>query len=513
MFFNFYGSVNAQVVTDNSRPNILLIVFDDASFDHFSANGSKWVKTPGFDKVAKQGILFKNFYTPNAKCAPSRSVMLSGLYPWQLKEGANHIGFFPSDIPVITEALQQNGYLTAFTGKPWGPGVALNKDGSARSLTGKAYQQKSTTPPTQDISRNDYHENFTDFLDDNSDKKPWFFWCGAWEPHRPYQFDSGRKVAGKTLSEINRVPAYLPNTDSVKADLLDYALEIEYFDQQILKMLNTLESKKLLENTLVIITSDNGMPFPRAKGYSYDISNHIPMALMWPKGISKSGVKVSNYFSTVDLVPTILEVSKTNYQAVGMLKPVGKSIVSVFNNPKKGKEKGVLYFGRERNDFGRPNNQGYPSRSIMKDGFLYIYNFKNHLYPAGDPQTGYLDVDGSPSKTEILNLRKHKADSTYWKLSFGLQPQEELYQLTTDRDCMCNLANAKKYQALGANLKDQLFKKLAEQQDPRLTAKGDIFDQYPFMTSDFWNFYERVLNQKINEPWKQTPWVNPTDFE
>lgn len=516
IFMIFFTKVHSQTVAkDNPPPNILLIVFDDASFDHFSANGSKWVKTPGFDRVANEGILFENFYTPNAKCAPSRSIILTGLYPWQLKEGANHIGFFPQDIRVITEALQQNGYSTAYTGKPWGPGIALTTDGKTRPLNGKPYLQKTTIPPTQDISRNDYKANFADFLDEKKKDEPWFFWCGAWEPHRPYQFDSGRKIAGKNVNEIDRVPSYLPNSVDVKADLLDYALEIEYFDQQIVQMLNDLERRKLLDNTLVIITSDNGMPFPRAKGNSYEISNHIPMAMMWPNGISKKGVNVSDYFSTVDLVPTILDVSKTNHQTSGMLKPAGKSLIPVFCNPKIGnsKDKGVLFFGRERNDFGRPNNEGYPSRSIMKDGFLYIYNFKNDRYPSGNPLTGYLDTDGSPSKTAILNQRKQQADSILWKLSFGLRPTEELYNIKTDKDCLYNLAGSKKLQKVKANLKEKLFTKLTEQQDPRVLGKGDVFDNYPFMSPDFENFYERVKSKEITEPWKKTPWVNPTDFE
>lgn len=516
IFISFFTKVYSQNVADkNQRPNILLIVFDDASFDHFSANGSNWVKTPGFDRVASEGILFKNFYTPNAKCAPSRSVILTGLYPWQLKEGANHIGYFPQAIKVITEALQQNGYSTGYTGKPWGPGLALSPNGKTRPLNGKPYLQKTTIPPTQDISRNDYKANFADFLDETKKDEPWFFWCGAWEPHRPYQFDSGRKVAGKSLSEVDRVPSYLPNSGVVKADLLDYALEIEYFDQQIVQMLNELERRKLLDNTLVIITSDNGMPFPRAKGNSYEISNHIPMVLMWTKGISKKGTTVSNYFSTVDLVPTLLDVSKTNFTSAGMQKPAGKSLSHLFENPQHGnsKDKGVLFFGRERNDFGRPDNQGYPSRSVMKDGFLYIYNFKNDRYPSGNPLTGYLDTDGSPSKTAILNQRKQQADSVFWKLSFGLRPTEELYDLNRDKDCMHNLAGAKKFQKFKANLNQQLFEKLKEQQDPSVLGQGDVFYNYPFMNPDFENFYERIKSKEIAEPWKKTPWVSPTDFE
>ena len=493
------------------RPNILLFVFDDASYAHFSANGCKWINTPGYDLVAKEGILFKNFYTPNAKCAPSRASMLTGLYPWQLKEAGNHISRFPTKIKVFTETLKENGYTIGHTGKPWGPGTAKTADGKNRELTGTPYQKRLTTAPTAAISKTDYTANFSDFLNDAGKAKPWFFWCGGWEPHRPYAYKSGINYGKKTTAMIDRVPAYLPDNDTVRTDLLDYAYEIEYFDNHILKMINNLKKKGMLDNTIIIITSDNGMPFPRSKGDSFEISNHIPMVMMWKKGIKNPGKIVADYFSMVDLAPTFLAVSNINPIASS-----GKSLQPIFNDINTGNHKlskGVLYFGRERNDFGRPHNQGYPTRSIMKDGFLYIYNFKPDRYPGGNPETGYLDVDGSPSKTAILNLKRSGSNSWFWDQSFALRPEEELYNLSKDIDCMRNLAKNKNYTSLKSALKNQLFNKLKSQKDPRVMGKGDVFDNYPFMTNDYWNFWERVKNKEILQPYLKTPWVEPTDYE
>ena len=131
-------ALQAQQININpqKKPNILFCIADDASYPHFSANGCRWVNTPGFDRLAKEGILFSNCYTPNAKSAPSRACVLTGLYSWQLREAGNHIPQFPADIKVVTETLKENGYQTGFTGKGWAPGDAGQINGTLRELTG-----------------------------------------------------------------------------------------------------------------------------------------------------------------------------------------------------------------------------------------------------------------------------------------------------------------------------------------------------------------------------------------
>lgn len=108
-----------------------------------------------------------------------------------------------------------------------------------------------------------------------------------------------------------------------------------------------------------------------------------------------------------------------------MAKSPGKSLSDIFKN-KTIKNRSVILLGQERHDYGRPKNQGYPIRSIIQNGFLYMYNFKPELWPAGNPQTGYLNTDGSPSKTNILNMRRSGIDWSFWELCFGKHPQEEM---------------------------------------------------------------------------------------
>jgi len=240
------------------------------------------VQTPAFDRVAREGLRFARAYTPNAKCAPSRASVLTGRNSWQLEAAGLHGGFYPAGYRTFMEALRANGYFAGFTGKDWGPGDPGTIDGKPRRLTGPDYSQIKTKPPTPNISPIDYAANLAEFLAKKPTGQPFCFWYGAKEPHREYTYGSGVKVAGKSLADIDRVPSSWPNTATVRNDMLDYALEVEYFDQQLGRMLDLLQQAGELENTLIIVTSDNGMPFPRAKGTTYELSLHMPMAIRWP---------------------------------------------------------------------------------------------------------------------------------------------------------------------------------------------------------------------------------------
>ncbi|MEZ6124392.1 MAG: sulfatase-like hydrolase/transferase [Planctomycetaceae bacterium] len=253
--------LNRPAAAEPDRPNILFCISDDQSWMHAGAYGCSWVKTPAFDRVAREGLLFMNAYTPNAKCAPSRACILTGRNTWQLEAACNHWCYFPQQFKTYAEALTAQGYHVGFTGKGWAPGVAEDADGRKRLMTGKAYGQKSTAPPTKAISRNDYAGNFEAFLADRGDQ-PWCFWYGSTEPHRAYEYGTGVGVGGKSIADIDEVPPFWPDNEVIRNDLLDYALEIEYFDLHLGRMLRTLEDQGQLDNTLVVITADNGMPFP-----------------------------------------------------------------------------------------------------------------------------------------------------------------------------------------------------------------------------------------------------------
>jgi hypothetical protein len=502
-FMSFYPTPEA------TKPNILYIVADDAGLD-MSAYGRTWVNTPAFDRIAREGILFKNAYTPNAKCAPSRSVMLTGRNPWQLDAGMNHGIYFPNYFKTYPEALAENGYFVGYTGKGYAPGTALHEDGSKRELLIKNYATLKTTPPAKAMSDNDYSGNFADFVK-QSDGKPWSFWLGFHEPHRAYEYGVGIRKGNKRPDMIEHVPGYFPDSLTTRTDLLDYAYEIEYLDSHVAKVLKTLEDNGQLENTLLIFTSDHGMPFPRVKGNGYENANHVPFAVMWKNGIKKPGRVVTDYVNMTDLAPTFLDVAGVSVVESGMRSLIGRSLTSIFGSTKAGQveaDRNFQLIGQERHDYGRPNDVGYPIRGLHKNGMLYLKNYENGRWPACNPETGYLNTDGSPTKTLILNNRRNGVDKTFWDLCFGKRPAEELFDLKKDPDCLTNLATLSKYQVTKKAMEKEMEAKLLAQGDLRMQGYGHLYEQYPF-NQDMNGFYERYMKgEKF-----QTNWVNDSDYE
>jgi N-sulfoglucosamine sulfohydrolase len=496
---------------DISRPNILLCIADDLSWMHMGAYGCNWVNTPVFDHVAENGILFTNAYTPNAKCAPSRASILTGRNTWQLEEAANHMAIFPIKFKTFAETLSESDYFVGYTGKGYVPGVSLNEDGTHRELLVNKFNDKLLEPPTNSIYPYDYSANFKDFLDKRPSETPFFFWYGGYEPHRPYQYGSGIELGQYKLSNIDHVPDFWPDVDSVRIDMLDYAYEIEYFDTHAGKMIAMLEEIGELDNTLIIITSDNGMPFPRIKSNAYEMSNHLPLAIMWPKGIQHKGRVVDDFISFIDFAPTFLELAGINEGESGMQQIIGKSLTNIFFSNRQGlvdKKRTNVLIGKDRNDVGRPNDEGYPIRGIVNKDYLYVINFEPARWPSGNPECGYLGVDGSPVKTVVLNT-KHTANHHFWELNFGMRPEKELYHKVNDPYCMQNLAESPQHQKIRDSLQKKLINELQKQNDPRVFGEGDIFDSYEVAFERLRNFYERYMD---GEP-IVAPWVNESDFE
>ena len=494
------------------RPNILFAVADDWSCGHAGAYGCKWVKTPAFDRVAREGVLFANAYTPNAKCAPSRACILTGRNSWQLKAACNHVCFFPPEFKTYAEALPEHGYFVGMTAKGWAPGVANDANGKPRAMAGKRFDKRTAPPPTSEISRNDYAANFADFLDAAPQGQPWCFWYGSTEPHRPYEYGSGTAKGGKKLSDLDRVPGCWPDNDTVRNDLLDYAFEVEHFDRHLGRMLAELEKRGALDNTLVVVTSDNGMPFPRAKGNEYEVSNHMPLAAMWKRGIRAPGRVVTDFVSFIDFAPTFIEVAGVPWARTGMAPATGRSLTDIFRSEKSGRvnpSRDHVLLGQERHDTGRPHDWGYPIRSLVTDGWIYLRNFEPARWPAGNPEAGYLNTDGGATKTVILDAHRRDAADRHWALCFGRRAAEELYDLKNDPDCLKNLAADARQQARKARFQQQLFDELKSQDDPRMSGNGGVFEAEPYAHPAQRNFYERYMKgEKL-----KAGWVNESDFE
>jgi len=404
--------------------------------------------------------------------------------------------------------LEDFGYYTGFTGKGWGPGNPGEIDGKKRELCGKEWNNIKSKAPTRAMSNRDYSANFIDFYEHKQNNQPFYFWYGGHEPHRKYEYGSSLK-AGKKLSDINEVPAFFPDNDIVRTDMLDYALEIEYFDSHVTKILDFLESKGELDNTLVIVTSDHGMPFPRAKSDEYDASNHIPLAIMWGKKIKDPGRVINEYISLIDIAPTFLEATGLKWEESGMQETPGTSLIPFFKGTNENFRDYVL-IGKERHDVGRPNDYGYPIRGIVKDDWMYLRNYRPDLWPACNPECGYSTVDGSPTKTEILQSR-HKPETKYlWDWSFGKRPAEELFYLLDDPYCIKNLALEKKYKSIKGSLNFKMEEELKKQSDPRMFGEGDVFHTYFYTWDNYRNLYDRMVNKGE----KIVPmWINESDIE
>ncbi|MCG3196853.1 MAG: hypothetical protein GHCLOJNM_01333 [bacterium] len=461
--------------TPSRSPNILFAIADDWSWPYASIAGQKAIQTPAFDRVAREGCLFTNAFVSAPQCSPNRASLLTGRYIWQLEEAGTHGSIFPAKFTVFPDLLESTGYHVGYTGKAWGPGD-WKAAGRKRNPVGPEFNQaKFESVPADGIGRIDYAANFENFLGEREKGVPFSFWFGCQEPHRKYEEGSGAR-AGKRIEDVVP-PAFLPDDPIVRNDLLDYFIEIEWFDSQLGKMLKRLEAMGELDNTLVVVTSDNGMPFPRAKANLYDAGTHVPLAMRWPAAF-KPGEKRDSPGSFVDLAPTFLAAAGLDpSNDCGM---EGRSLLDSQTPPKRHLEGLGEYvlMGRERHSHARFDNLGYPARAIRTASHLFISNLKEDRWPAGDPE-GYHDIDDSPTKRLLVGNKDKQA--TLFELACGKRPRAELYDLASDPECLKNLAEDPKHADLRHTLSMTLNNALELQGDPRTSGRGEIFDSYPRM--------------------------------
>jgi arylsulfatase A-like enzyme len=279
-------------------------------------------------------------------------------------------------------------------------------------------------------------------------------------------------------------------------------------------MMAELEKRGLLENTVIIVTADHGMPFPRGKGYAYPDSNHVPLAIRWPAGIGTPGRVVDDYVSFIDIAPTMLDLAGIPQKASGMEAITGRSWRPILASERAGRVeewRDFVLVGKERTDVGRPYDWGYPIRGIVRDDFLFLRNYEPERWPAGNPETGYLDTDASPTKTFLLEAGRKDRTDRHWQLNFGMRPALELYDLGKDPDAVQNLAGSPEHRETAARLESEMKARLEEQGDPRMFGRGEVFDGYPVSNEAIRNFHERFNGGQLDK--KSAGWVEPTDFE
>ena len=441
------------------RPNILVIIADDWSYPHAGAYGDRVVKTPTFDRIAREGVLFRNAFVAAPSCTPSRASLLTGRAPHDLAEGGNLWSALPSSFEVYPDLLEAAGYVVGHTRKGWGPGN-FPAGGRTRNPAGAQFA------------------TFEAFHKAAPKDKPFCFWFGSQDPHRPYEQGSG--AASGMKPEQVTVPAFLPDTPEVRNDILDYYFEVERLDREAGEILRTLESSGQLENTIVVFTSDNGMPFPRAKANLYSAGTHVPLAIRFP-GKAKAGERLE-FVVLTDLAPTLLE-------AAGLRVPVamtGQSLMPLLAGRPASRDR--VFFERERHAQVRRGDLGYPARAVRTKDFLYIRNYRPDRWPAGDPEMYFSvgpfgDIDGGPTKDLLLARRADPAIARYFELATAKRPAEELYDLRKDPQELDNVAAKAEYQSAKVVLRTALENWMRQTRDPRITSDDDRWDKYPYYGS------------------------------
>jgi arylsulfatase A-like enzyme len=443
-----------------TRPNLLLIMADNWSWPHASALGDRLCKTPAFDQLARDGVLFNHAFAPHPSCAPSRAAMLAGKVSHRLEDAANLWGRFPAKFAVYPDILEQAGYEIGHAGKGWAPG-SVPDSGRTRNPAGPKFA------------------SLEEFLAKLPHGKPFHFWFSSRHPHRPWS--EGQRHKADMRPEDAVVPPHLPDHPTVRDDILNYACEVIEFDREAADMLDLLKERGLLENTLVVMTGDNGDQLPRGLASCYDTGTRIPLALRWKAKVPPAG-RVEAFVSLTDLAATFLD-------AADVPRPAdwdSRSLLPLARDGDEGQPgRDAVFLERERHANVRRGDLGYPVRGIRTREFLYLRNFHPERWPAGDPEYYWSvgefgDVDNTPSK-RLLQAGEHDPQlSRFFQLVFGKRPAEELYDLAKDPGQVRNVASDPAYAGMLRQLRRRVTGWMEATGDPRARGDTDFWDLAPY---------------------------------
>jgi arylsulfatase A-like enzyme len=440
----------------HKRPNILFAIADDHSWLHTSSAGYKAISTPNIDRVASTGVRFTHSFCSSPSCTPSRGAILTGQHFWRLEEGGNLWSSLPKKFAVYPDLLEAAGYHVGLQGKGWGPGN-FKEGGYTRNPAGVDFS------------------SFDAFLESRPKDKPFCFWFGSADPHRPYEKGSALK-AGFRLDDIE-VPAWLPDVPAVREDIADYLFEVQRFDRDIGAILAAITKAGELENTLVVVTSDNGMPFPRAKTNLYDSGTRMPLAISWPATVP-GGRVVDDFVSHTDFAPTFLEAAELTIPNA----MTGRSLLPILQSKRSEnveQSRDRVFTGRERHTQMRAGGVGYPMRAVRTRDFLYIRNYEPDRWPSGDPPH-FGDIDNGLSKDFVIDNKDSSEHGRFYQLACAKRPGEELYDLKQDVAQQANVASDRKYASSKDKLAKMLDEYLKKTDDPRGAGRPVIWDSSPY---------------------------------
>lgn len=507
-------------VAADDRPNILFAFADDwgryaSAYAGIDGPGTvnDAIETPAFDRLASEGVLFRNAFVTAPSCTPCRSSLLSGQYFFRTGRGAILQGaVWDSTIPTYPLLLRDAGYHIGHTYKVWSPGTPANAPYGAKAYAynrrgGKfnGFSQNATRMMSDGLTAseakhallNEVAGNFDDFIAKRPKDTPFCYWFGPTNVHRKWIAGSGKKLWGINPHRLKgKLPKFLPDVPIVRQDFADYLGEVRAFDAALGLLLKKLESLGELDNTFVVVSGDHGAPgFPRGKCNLYDFGTGVPLAVRYPRKIP-AGRVIDDFANLMDLAPTFLEMGGVSVPAV----MTGKSLVPVLTAEKSGQvdpERTWVITGRERHVAAvRKGNTPYPQRALRTKDYLYIVNFKPDRWPMGNPRTvtdtdspsteeltnntfiAYGDIDASPTKAWLVEQRF--TETKLNDLAFGKRPMHELYDLQNDPEQINNVAYWSRYQDVRCRMHDRLVAELEQLKDPRVTGDGSTFERPPF---------------------------------
>ncbi|MEZ6132661.1 MAG: sulfatase [Planctomycetaceae bacterium] len=501
------------------QPNIVFAFADDlgkyasAYADSNLPSPNDIIRTPNFDRVAREGTLFQNALVSAPSCTPSRAAIVSCRHffrngshsqlhhPWM--KGFDDPWDEVKGFPLI---LQDAGYHIG-----WSYKMHISED----RMGGKQRNYRAAGSRFNSFSQNamkagdpqaektkllaEVHDNFNAFLDDRKDNQPFYYWFNPTNTHRSWIQGSGKKLWGIDPDDLKgKLPKFLPDNEIIREDFADYLGETMAFDAAVGVLLEELAERGELDNTIIVVSGDHGAPgFPRGKCNLYDFGTQVPLAIRWPGQIA-AGRSIATPVSLIDLGPTFLD-------AAG-LKPTpdmnGQSLLPVIRNDAPAGEdalRGYAIVGRENHvNEARPGGLPYPMRAIRTREYLYIVNFAPDRWPVAQPplsarliktvkgsrSSRRMDMDGGPTLDFFTEYEGSQSIATEWSLGFGLRPAEELYAVTVDPDQTQNLATNVDFTEIRQRLRAQLFEELTAGKDPRVMGDGSAFDQPPYAPTD-----------------------------
>ncbi len=442
------------------RPNILFFIADNWSWPHAGALGDPTARTPVFDRIAREGVIFNQTFCPVPSCSPTRSCILTGRAAHQLEDAASLWSAFPRKLKVFTEMLRESGYEVGYSGKGWSPGRYLEY-GWPENPVGKQFK------------------DFAEFMTQRDLAKPFFFWSGNVDTALHKWSTDSQTWAGLDAKSV-KVPPELPDDPVVRANMLAYYAGVGSVDADAGSCVAELEKRTLLDETLVVYTSDNGWQMPRGLANCYDTGTRVPLAIRWGSRL-QAGRRAEEFINLADFAPTFLEVA-------GVTPPpemTARSFLDVLLGKASAVPRDHIFLERERHANVRRGNLSYPICGIRTKDFLYLWNMRPDRWPAGDPKAwfavgDYGDVDGSKTKHFILERAEQPEMKRYCELNFAKRPAEELFDLRQDPAQLTNVAGRAEYAAAQKDLRTRVEQWMRDTADPRVDPANDAWDAYPY---------------------------------